>query len=182
MRAQHGPGLRATGNASVSLPGLAARGPGSFLMHYAGRRPGGHMLVFASVLAAVCCAIGAQYGVKNLVDVLGAGATTDRELWSAMALLLALVAGDNLFWRLAGRVAAPSFVGVAGDVRDDLFSIYRVTARAISQTAFPVRWPAASRLLVMPRSRSRTGLPGIRSHRRPLCSAALRCSDWSTGA
>ena len=121
MRAQHGPGLRATGNASVSLPGLAARGPGSFLMHYAGRRLGGHMLVFASVLAAVCCAIGAQYGVKNLVDVLGAGATTDRELWSAMALLLALVAGDNLFWRLAGRVAAPSFVGVAGDVRDDLF-------------------------------------------------------------
>jgi len=100
---------------------LAARGPGSFLMHYAGRRLGGHMLVFASVLAAVCCAIGAQYGVKNLVDVLGAGATTDRELWSAMALLLALVAGDNLFWRLAGRVAAPSFVGVAGDVRDDLF-------------------------------------------------------------
>jgi len=90
-------------------------------MHYAGRRLGGHMLVFASVLAAVCCAIGAQYGVKNLVDVLGAGATTDRELWSAMALLLALVAGDNLFWRLAGRVAAPSFVGVAGDVRDDLF-------------------------------------------------------------
>jgi len=100
---------------------LAARGPGSFLMHYAGRRLGGHMLVFASVLAAVCCAIGAQYGVKNLVDVLGAGATTDRELWSAMVLLLALVAGDNLFWRLAGRVAAPSFVGVAGDVRDDLF-------------------------------------------------------------
>ena len=90
-------------------------------MHYAGRRLGGHMLVFASVLAAVCCAIGAQYGVKNLVDVLGAGATTDRELWSAMALLLAPVAGDNLFWRLAGRVAAPSFVGVAGDVRDDLF-------------------------------------------------------------
>ena len=121
MRAEHGPGLRATGNASVSLPGLAARGPGSFLMHYAGRRLGGHMLVFASVLAAVCCAIGAQYGVKNLVDVLGAGATTDRELWSAMALLLALVAGDNLFWRLAGRVAARSFVGVAGDVRDDLF-------------------------------------------------------------
>jgi len=90
-------------------------------MHYAGRRLGGHMLVFASVLAAVCCAIGAQYGVKNLVDVLGAGATTDRELWSPVVLLLALVAGDNLFWRLAGRVAAPSFVGVAGDVRDDLF-------------------------------------------------------------
>jgi hypothetical protein len=73
VRPQHWPGLWAPGNASVSLPGLAARGPGPFLMHYAGRHPGGHILIFASVLAAVCCAIGAQYGVKNLVDVLGAG-------------------------------------------------------------------------------------------------------------
>jgi ATP-binding cassette subfamily B protein len=106
-------------------------------MHYAGRRLGGHMLVFASVLAAVCCAIGAQYGVKNLVDVLGAGATTDRELWSAMALLLALVAGDNLFWRLAGRVAAPSFVGVAGDVRDDLFQHLSGHGAAYFANRFP---------------------------------------------
>jgi ATP-binding cassette subfamily B protein len=90
-------------------------------MYYAGRRAGGHILVLASVLAAVGCAIGAQYGVKNLVDVLGATDTTDRELWSAVVLLLALVAGDNLLWRLAGWVAARTFVGVAGDVRGDLF-------------------------------------------------------------
>ncbi len=121
MRAQHGPESYADEYTWASLPGLAARGTGSFLMHYARRHPGSHILIFASVLAAVCCAIGAQYGVKNLVDVLGAGATTEPELWSAVVLLLALVAGDNLFWRLAGWVAARSFVAVAGDVRGDLF-------------------------------------------------------------
>jgi ATP-binding cassette subfamily B protein len=137
VRPQHWPGLWAPGNASVSLPGLAARGPGPFLMHYAGRHPGGHILIFASVLAAVCCAIGAQYGVKNLVDVLGAGATTDRELWSAGVLLLALVAGDNLFWRLAGWVAARSFVAVAGDVRSDLFQHLTVQGTRYFADRFP---------------------------------------------
>jgi ATP-binding cassette, subfamily B, bacterial len=121
VRLQHGPGLSAPENASISLAGLAARGPGPFLIHYAGRHAAGHLLIFASVLAAVSCAIGAQYGVKNLVDVLGARPSTDPELWSAVVLLLALVAGDNLFWRLAGWVAARSFVAVAADVRGDLF-------------------------------------------------------------
>jgi ATP-binding cassette subfamily B protein len=110
------------GHAAISLPGLAARGPGPFLMHYAGRRLAGHILVLAAVLAAVGCAIGSQYGIKNLVDVLGARGATDRELWSAVVLLLTLVAGDNLLWRLAGWIAARTFVGVAGDLRGDLFN------------------------------------------------------------
>ena len=109
------------GRAAISLPGLAARGPGHFLMHYASRRLACHILVLAAVLAAVGCAIGSQYGIKNLVDVLSARNATDRELWSAVVLLLTLVAGDNLLWRLAGWVAARTFVGVAGDLRGDLF-------------------------------------------------------------
>jgi ATP-binding cassette, subfamily B, bacterial len=118
----YGPGLHtAATRAGISLPGLAARGPGGFLMHYAGRHPTGHMAVLAAVLAAVGCAIGSQYGIKNLVDVLGARDAPDRDLWSAVALLLTLVAGDNLLWRLAGWVAARTFVGVAGDLRADLF-------------------------------------------------------------
>jgi ATP-binding cassette, subfamily B, bacterial len=79
------------------------------------------MAVLAAVLAAVGCAIGSQYGIKNLVDVLGARDAPDRDLWSAVVLLLTLVAGDNLLWRLAGWVAARTFVGVAGDLRADLF-------------------------------------------------------------
>jgi len=72
------------------------------------------------VLAAVGCAVGSQYGVKNLVDALSNGGGSG-ELWSAVAVLLALVAGDNLLWRLGGWVAARAFVKVGGDLRIDLF-------------------------------------------------------------
>ena len=72
------------------------------------------------MLAAVGCAVGSQYGVKNLVDALSNGGGSG-ELWSAVAGLLALVAGDNLLWRLGGWVAARAFVKVGGDLRIDLF-------------------------------------------------------------
>lgn len=72
------------------------------------------------MLAAVGCAVGSQYGVKNLVDALSNGGGSG-ELWSAVAVLLALVAGDNLLWRLGGWVAARAFVKVGGDLRIDLF-------------------------------------------------------------
>ena len=78
-------------------------------------------MVLAAVLTAVCCAIGSQYGIKNLVDVLGSSGRAGAEIWPAVALLLGLVAGDNLLWRLAGWVAARVFVAVGGDMRIDLF-------------------------------------------------------------
>lgn len=78
-------------------------------------------MVLIAVLSAVVCAIGSQYAVKNLVDVLGLGTPSDRQLWNAVALLLGLVAGDNLLWRLAGWVATHAFVAVGGDLRLDLF-------------------------------------------------------------
>jgi ATP-binding cassette subfamily B protein len=80
-----------------------------------------HLVVLVAVLAAVACAIGSQYGIKNLVDALAAGGAAAARLWSAVALLLALVAGDNLLWRLGGWVAARAFVAVGGDLRIDLF-------------------------------------------------------------
>ena len=105
----------------MSLPRFAARGPVHFLMFYVRRRWASHLVVLLAVLAAVGCAIGAQYGVKNLVDVLASGKPSDTRLWSAVALLLALVAGDNLLWRLAGWVSTHAFVAVGGDIRIDLF-------------------------------------------------------------
>ncbi|HEV2100801.1 MAG TPA: ABC transporter ATP-binding protein, partial [Stellaceae bacterium] len=42
-------------------------------------------------------------------------------LWTAVGILLALVAGDNLLWRLAGWIAARAFVELGGDMRLDLF-------------------------------------------------------------
>ena len=92
----------------MSLPYYASRGPVRFLCttSAAGRRA---VVVLLAVLGAVGCAIGAQYSVKNLVDVLGLGKPSDWQLWSAVALLLGLVAGDNLLWRLAGWVATHAF-------------------------------------------------------------------------
>ncbi|HWK45298.1 MAG TPA: ABC transporter ATP-binding protein [Stellaceae bacterium] len=105
----------------MSLPTYASRGPARFLLHYVGRRLLGHLVVLIAVLAAVGCAIGSQYAVKNLVDVLSMGKPTDRQLAMAVTLLLGLVAGDNLLWRVAGWVATYVFVAVGGDLRLDLF-------------------------------------------------------------
>jgi ATP-binding cassette, subfamily B, bacterial len=82
-----------TPGAPVTLPEFAQHGPARFLLHYVLRHPREHAVVLAAVLAAVGCAIGSQYGVKHLVDLLGSQDTTDGDLWSAVVLLLALVAG-----------------------------------------------------------------------------------------
>ncbi len=97
----------------------ADQDPGRFLLRYVRRHPAGHLIVLLAVLAAVGCAIGAQYGVKNLVDALDGGVRA--QLWPAVGLLLGLVAGDNLLWRLAGWFASRAFVAVGGDLRIDLF-------------------------------------------------------------
>jgi ATP-binding cassette, subfamily B, bacterial len=106
---------------SVSAPEYATHGPGRFLLHYVRRRWTSHLVVLASVLAAVGCAIGSQYGIKNLVDALGSARGGGGGVWAAVALLLILVGGDNLLWRLGGWVAARAFVAVSGDLRIDLF-------------------------------------------------------------
>jgi ATP-binding cassette subfamily B protein len=72
-------------------------------------------------LAAVGCSISTQYGVKYLVDTLTLGSDAARGVWFAFLLLAALIAADNILWRLAGWIASYTFVGVTGDVRRDLF-------------------------------------------------------------
>ncbi|HWB51829.1 MAG TPA: ABC transporter ATP-binding protein [Stellaceae bacterium] len=105
----------------MSLPVHAARGSTRFLLHYVRRRLGSHLVVLTAILAAVGCAIASQYAVKNLVDVLGWQSPPATSLWAAVGILLALVAGDNLLWRVAGWVAARAFVELGGDLRLDLF-------------------------------------------------------------
>jgi ATP-binding cassette subfamily B protein len=105
----------------MSLPRYASRGPAAFLLHYVRRRAASHLAVLATVLTAVGCSIGSQYGIKRLVDVLTSGHPPGSELWSAVAILLTLVAGDNLLWRLAAWLATDAFVALGGDLRLDLF-------------------------------------------------------------
>src|SRR6202044_1471582 len=106
----------------TALPRYASKGAIRFLARYVRRRILSHTIVLAAVLAAVICAVGSQYAVKKLGDVLGTKHPPHYTLWGGVALLLALVAGDNLLWRLAGWVSTYAFVAVGGDIRLDLFN------------------------------------------------------------
>ncbi len=96
-----------------------ATSPLAFIFHYVRARPISHAVILTAVLAAVCCSVGTQYGVKYLVDVLS---NHDHPgVWMAFALLGSLIAADNLLWRVASWIANYAFVGVTGDLRRDLF-------------------------------------------------------------
>jgi ATP-binding cassette subfamily B protein len=98
-----------------------ANRPIAFLLKFVRRRWIANAIILASVLAAVACSVSTQYGIKLLVDSLTEPTAWANRVWSAFAILVALIAADNLLWRLAGWIANPTFVGVTGDVRRDLF-------------------------------------------------------------
>ncbi|RQR31280.1 ABC transporter ATP-binding protein [Burkholderia sp. Bp9142] len=112
------PAQRNAHNAKLSS---YAHRPIAFLFRYIRLHPVAHLVVLCSVLAAVGCALGSQYAIKHLIDVLAAGRHHPGPLWSAFALLVGLIAADNLLWRVGGWVAAHTFVAVTGDLRRDLF-------------------------------------------------------------
>jgi len=93
--------------------------PWAFCFRYVARRPIAHLVILVSVVTAVGFSVSTQYGVKALVDAL-TGDQKDK-VWMALALLAGLIAGDNLLWRVASYVASFAFVGVTGDLRQDLF-------------------------------------------------------------
>ncbi len=93
--------------------------PLAFVLRYIRLRPLSHAVILVTVLGAVMCSVGTQYGVKSLVDVLSGH--NGNGVWVAFALLGSLIAADNLLWRVAAWIANFAFVGVTGDVRRDLF-------------------------------------------------------------
>lgn len=105
----------------MPLPRHASNGAIRFLGRYIRRRFFSHSIVLVAVLAAVACNVGSQYAVKRLVDVLGTRSPPAEVLWGAVAILLGLVAGDNLLWRVAGWASTHAFVAVGGDIRLELF-------------------------------------------------------------
>ncbi len=112
------PAQRNAHNAKLSS---YAHRPIAFLFRYIRLHPVAHLIVLCSVLAAVGCALGSQYAIKHLIDVLATGRHHPGPLWGAFALLVGLIAADNLLWRVGGWFAAHTFVAVTGDLRRDLF-------------------------------------------------------------
>jgi ATP-binding cassette subfamily B protein len=94
--------------------------PIAFIGRYLRRRPYAHLAILLSVIGAVACSVGTQYGVKFLIDTLAAGLRGDT-LFVAFTILAILISVDMLLWRLAGWIGSWTFVGVSGDLRRDLF-------------------------------------------------------------
>jgi ATP-binding cassette subfamily B protein len=103
-----------------NLSGYANR-PLSFVLRYLRQRLASHVVIVASVVAAVACSVGTQYGVKFLVDGLSAGPARAGSVWLAFVFLMLLIAADNFLWRIASWTASFTFVGVTGDLRRDIF-------------------------------------------------------------
>jgi ATP-binding cassette, subfamily B, bacterial len=103
-----------------NLSGYAHR-PLAFVLRYLRKRLTPHVVIFVSVVAAVACSVGTQYGVKHLVDGLSAGPSHAGRVWLAFVLLMSLIAADNFLWRIASWTASFTFVGVTGDLRRDVF-------------------------------------------------------------
>src|SRR5690242_21811637 len=88
------------------VPAALPSRPLAFLAHYMRRHPIGHGIVAGAVLVAVGCSVSTQYGMKHLIDVIARGPDAGSAIWWAFGLLAALVAADNLLWRVAGYSAA----------------------------------------------------------------------------
>jgi ATP-binding cassette, subfamily B, bacterial len=97
------------------------RHPVAFLARYVKRRAIPHGFILAAVISAVVCSVGAQYGVKMLVDTLSGATVIATSVWVAFAVLAGLIAADMLLWRLAGYIGSYTFTTVTGDIRRDLF-------------------------------------------------------------
>jgi ATP-binding cassette, subfamily B, bacterial len=103
-----------------NLSDFAGR-PVAFFARYVRRHGRSHAIILGSVALAVLCSVVTQYGVKFLVDTLSQGSEAARGAWLAFGFLGALIAADNLLWRLASWFGHSTFVAVTGDVRRDLF-------------------------------------------------------------
>ncbi|MBV8700315.1 MAG: ABC transporter ATP-binding protein, partial [Bradyrhizobium sp.] len=95
--------------------------PLQFVLRYLCQRPLSHLAILSSVIVAVACSVGTQYGVKFLVDSLSAGVDHASNVWLAFVFLMSLIAADNLLWRVASWTASFTFVAVTGDLRRDMF-------------------------------------------------------------
>src|SRR5262249_59959474 len=84
--------------------------PFAFLARYVKVRPIAHAAIVIAVVAAVGCSVGAQYGVKILVDTLAGGfhAANARDAWYGFLLLTTFIAAHNFFWRGGGAGCHPT--------------------------------------------------------------------------
>jgi ATP-binding cassette subfamily B protein len=99
--------------------------PWSFLGHYVRRHFPLSTAAFFAVVGGASCAVGAQYGLKLLVDRMSTEAPggTITPLILSVALFLGLLAAENLCWRLGGWLGSRAVIRIGADLRLDLFDV-----------------------------------------------------------
>jgi ATP-binding cassette subfamily B protein len=102
-----------------NLSGYAKR-PFAFYLRYVGLRPFRHAAILLAGFAAAIAAIGTQYAIKVLVDILSKPAGAPGGPWLAFGVLVALIASDHLLSRLSGAISSMTFPQVTADLRADL--------------------------------------------------------------
>jgi ATP-binding cassette, subfamily B, bacterial len=114
-----------------------ARKPLVFMMQYVGRRSAAHVCILLGIVAAVACALGSQFAIKNLIDALAAGRAYREPVVTAFVVVVVLLLADSLLWRLAGWISVRTFVAVTGDVRRQLFGYLHGHSHAFFSNVLP---------------------------------------------
>jgi ATP-binding cassette, subfamily B, bacterial len=125
MWADHGssqgerhPPARAPGNPET--PAFLRR-PEAFIAHYVRGRPLNFSALLLMVVGAASCAVGAQYTMKLLVDAMAGPREASGAAWTALSMLVGLIAFESVLWRLSGWLGCRTTVGIGVDMRLDLF-------------------------------------------------------------
>jgi len=115
------------GLAASRLPpaGSATRhfaGPRQFIWHYLHERRHEFLLLLVLVIAAAVCAVVMQYQMKRLVDAMASAAHSLPAVWSALCILIALMAAESILWRSSAWLICRATIGAGVQIRLDLFN------------------------------------------------------------
>jgi ATP-binding cassette subfamily B protein len=97
-------------------------GPVAFVLHYLRQRLGATSALVVLVVCASAAAVGLQYAMKLLVDVMAGPASGRAAIWTVLALFVVLIATESVCWRGVAWFACRITVGAGVAMRLDLFS------------------------------------------------------------
>ena len=107
--------------AVAGRPPAYLRGPAAFILHYVRNWAWSFAAIFLFVVGAAGAAIGIQYVLKVLVDIMAGPADGRAQVWTALAFFVGLIATEAVAWRVVGWLTCRTTVCVGVDMRLDLF-------------------------------------------------------------
>ncbi len=96
--------------------------PLGFIGHYVARQRWLFLALAGVVVGASSCAVGVQYGMKLLIDVMTASGPSHARVSTGLGLFIGLIAAESLLWRLCGWMVARSTTRAGVEIRVELFS------------------------------------------------------------